>query len=234
MSEDLLCLASENGFELIYCEQGSAYNPSPLNIRAGYLEHIYPNSSLVPQSRPHRQAGIHTMLERAGSVKSIQAQGTMRKTFVGTTTQLNFTASPTKANQSKIQAGEDNADSNGNSSTMNNTQGASQANKIDNIYKVVKGMLDGNSIPNLEQFSAPIAVILSQLANWELLSDKDVKTACKGLKLVAESRVNSVLALPANVTQMINLLYSQDTPIDVQITTVWLFLIFLVFLKLIR
>lgn len=96
-------------------------------------------------------------------------------------------------------------------------------NNIDDIYKIVKNMLEGNGFNSVEHFMTPVSRIFSQLANWELLSDKDITTACKALALLADSRIKGILASPTIVTQMINFLYSQDIPIDIQITVVRLF-----------
>ena len=135
-----------------------------------------------------------------------------------------------KANQSNPEEEKDTTadnleSSDGNNAAATNKDGGSaqvpsQKNGIDNISKIVKNMIEGVSSLTLDQSNIPVSRIFSQLSNWELLSKKDTKTACKALKILAESKLKGLLTTQSSVTQMINLLYSQDMPIDIQITTV--------------
>lgn len=229
---------SENGFELLYCEHGSSYHSGPMNARGDFNENIYPLPSLKPpESKPARQTLVNNSTGERGSslnkayeneanqkreleIKINQSLRGLRRPAPG--------LSGTKSTQNKSQIAEDGesdervctepAESN-NAGDKPSTNTQAKPN-IENIYNLVKGMMEGTATASFDQFVVPISVILSQLVNWELLSDKEISLACKALKLVAESKINGILAMPANVTQMINLLYSQDIPIDIQITTV--------------
>ena len=91
---------------------------------------------------------------------------------------------------------------------------------IDNIYNSVKKMLSAYSTSDYEEFLKPVSRILSMMTNWELLSDNEIKTACKAFTLIAEAKINGVLAEPENVTTMIGLLNSQNIPLDIQLAIV--------------
>ena len=81
-------------------------------------------------------------------------------------------------------------------------------------------MMTAYSTSDYDEFLKPVSRILSMMVNWELLSDKEIKTACKALSLIAHSKVNGVLAELEHATIMMNLLNSQNIPLDIQLAIV--------------
>lgn len=236
-----------------------------MNVRSGYIENIYPIPSLAPQTKPHRQFGIYSLVEKLGGNKGTENDGLQTQKPHGirelsevsakkiksknknkskskrlksvssastSTTPSNNKLALTKGTYSnsgdekEVSAGNVPTNDANNACVTNNnegnSQGQNQKNKIDNISKIVKNMIEGVSTLTLEQANIPVYRIFSQLSNWELLSNKDIKTACKALKILSESKLKGLLTTQPIVTQMINILYSQDMPIDIQITTVTL------------
>ena len=61
-----------------------------------------------------------------------------------------------------------------------------------------------------------ISRIFSSLVNWELLSDKQAKAACKALKLVAGSTVSFLLGDQKNLVQISNIIKSQNVKVEIQ------------------
>ena len=93
---------------------------------------------------------------------------------------------------------------------------------IENMYKQVTNLLEIVSPGEIDVFLPPTIRILSMLINWELLGDKDIKTACKALSLISESKSCAVLTEPCNANIMINILDSQNIPTHIQLTTVYI------------
>ena len=81
-------------------------------------------------------------------------------------------------------------------------------------------LLESFSIMDHENFLPLISKLLSVLTNWELQSNKEISTACKSILLLSESRMCGALTEPNNITQMVNLLDSQNVPLKIQVTMV--------------
>ena len=193
----------ENDFELLFCEMGSVYHSGPLNSRSQYSESIYPILSLAPPSKYHHRHGtMHHLIDQTNPILIVEVQKKIIEN------DLNNTAFQEKNNSNEIET------------NLFNNSNKPKITFIENMYKQVAHLLETVAQGEIELFLPLSNRILSMLVNWELLGDKDLKTACKALNLIAQSKSCSVLTETSNANIMINILNSQNTPTNIQLTTV--------------
>ena len=185
-----------NDFELLFCEMGSIYHNGPFNSRSPYSENIYPISSLAPPPKYyHRHAAMHHSIDQLNSSLIIEFQKkTLETELNNTEMEMNPLINPIKPKNTFIE----------------------------NMYNQVAHLLETVSPGEIELFIPLTNRILNMLVNWELLGDKDLKIACKALNLISQSKSCAALTETSNANIMINILDSQDTPTDIQLTTVFI------------
>jgi len=76
--------------------------------------------------------------------------------------------------------------------------------------------------------------VLSCLKNWELLSNREIKIACKTLTLIAHSSGGCILAEQANIMVLAKLLKSSDVKTEIKFAVVIYFMILFLLLFLDR
>lgn len=93
-------------------------------------------------------------------------------------------------------------------------------NNIEAIYKnlhlacVYKTSLESNVL------SKDLNVVLGCLKNWELISEKKSKMACKALKLIAQSSANFLLVEAKSIEILAKLLRSSNVGLDIKLSIV--------------
>lgn len=98
-------------------------------------------------------------------------------------------------------------------------------NDIESIYKQLYLSVAYKSEINSNVVANQIGRVLSYIRNWELLSRRDVKTACKALILIAESVGSSLLAEQSIILTMSKLLRSHEVKADIKFTLVFYILL---------
>lgn len=78
---------------------------------------------------------------------------------------------------------------------------------------------------NKTEFNANVAAVqikrvLSCLQNWELVSKRDIKLACKSLTLLAQSAGNSLLTEQSNILSIVKLLRSNDVTTEIKFAVI--------------
>lgn len=226
--------SAENGFELLYCEYGSTFHHGPLNTRSPFYENLYPNPSLAPKNNAYKRFGVQERLFRGLPIEATSSSNNIRAPSLSSEIE---TSKPNENGSIKISSNSSISNEKGGNSSLSRTSvtpihanqdrnaeseqpQSSASGEIDNIYNSVKKMMTAYSTSDYDEFLKPVSRILSMMVNWELLSDKEIKTACKALSLIAHSKVNGVLAELEHATIMMNLLNSQNIPLDIQLAIV--------------
>jgi hypothetical protein len=92
--------------------------------------------------------------------------------------------------------------------------------KKNNIYYILKQNICNSIGVDFEPFQKDISRILSNLSNWELIGDKDVKINCKALKFVGESKICGIMLEKNNIEMILKIIESEDIPKSIQMTCV--------------
>jgi hypothetical protein len=176
-----LILAGENKFEIIYCDGGSKYSENYLNQRCSINENIYPISEFAPQD----------YVKRVNNLIS------------GHTNNHDHNTSQQQVNQDESKD-KDPKDENADPEKI-------KLEILENFYRELNNCIENKlSQTSTSYISKQLGRALSYLKNWEILSDKSVKLACRILKSVAGSGMNYMLAQQSNVVLLSDLLSSHD------------------------
>lgn len=74
--------------------------------------------------------------------------------------------------------------------------------------------------PNPNKLTSYVARLLSVFSEWELFSNTQIQSACAALLAIARSQLSFVLAEDAHLDHIADLINSQNTPLQVQLSIV--------------
>jgi hypothetical protein len=184
-----------NDYELLYCEAGSTYHDGPFSARSIYSKNVYPVSELIPEFDKSQKS-------------QLGPKGVSSKEEIKEPEEINEPEAVHRIHQRSASV-EDNGPSN--NPNMSNMEVIHK-----NLYNV---FYTRNTVDPL-YVQSQISRILSGLVNWELLSDKQTKAACKALRLVAQSPVSFLLGEQKNLLLMSKLINSQNVKLEIQVTVI--------------
>ncbi len=92
---------------------------------------------------------------------------------------------------------------------------------LENFYNMLNDIVTHNkSISNSTYIVGQLGRVLSYLKNWELLSQKAIKLACRTLGLVARSSAAFILTEPGNILTLAELVMSSDVQLQIKLAVV--------------
>jgi len=92
---------------------------------------------------------------------------------------------------------------------------------LENFYNHLNDVVVHNkSISNSNYVIGQLGRVLSYLKNWELLSEKAIKLACRTLVLVARTGAAFILADAVNIITLSELLTSSDVKLQIKLAVV--------------
>ena len=193
---------------MIYCENGSIHNNGPLNARTPFTKNVYPIQSLVPADFWKKNLTLADKNQEGIYHETIPAQSTKNNNGQKSIDDEEGSPDAKKRASSAEQKG------------VAEKQGK---NNVETIYKQLCLMMIYKTDLNSAFVGTQIARILSYLRNWELLSNREIKLACKTLNLISHSINGSLLAEQSNIIVLAKLLKSSHVKTEIKLAVVSFF-----------
>jgi len=195
-----------NGYDLIYCEYGSAHHNGPLSLRTPFTKNVYPIQALVPADFWKKL----TISEKNQEPMQNFDQQSSNKLAL---------AKKNNSEEEEQNQEEGNAEKARASSADGKTKGVARSN-IEAIHKQLINSIMNKIEVNANVTAVQIKRIFSCLQNWELVSKRDIKLACKSLTLIAQSSGDALLTEQANILTIVKLLRSNDVTTEIKFSVI--------------
>ena len=88
---------------------------------------------------------------------------------------------------------------------------------VKDLLQIVKQIIDTSSFQDILEFTEITNRVVSQINNWELLSEEQLSSSLQSLKLISSSNGSAVLLDSNNLSSMIGIISSEDIPENIQI-----------------